>query len=222
MNDTGAGPHRREETMSENITMSALKRTEFGKGAARKLRRAGMTPAVVYGHGMDPKHIALPGHELSLVLRRTNAVIELDIEGDEEMALVKDVQRDPVTLEIEHVDLVVLKKGEKVEVEIPLHLEGEALAPAVANLDLTHLQLRVLAIAIPEHIVVNVEGLEEGTRIHAKDLVLPEGAELITDPESAVVSVEIPQEEPEPEAEAPAEATDAAAAPADADSSAAE
>ncbi|HHW50946.1 MAG TPA: 50S ribosomal protein L25/general stress protein Ctc [Pseudoclavibacter sp.] len=200
--------------MSENITLSGEFRTTFGKGAARALRRAGKTPAVIYGHGSEPKHVALPSHELSLIVRRANAVIELDIEGTEEMVLVKDVQRDPVSSVIEHVDLVIVLKGEKVEVEVPLHLEGEALAPAVANLDVTHLLVKVPATDIPEHFVINVEGLEEGNHITAANVSLPDDVELITEPETVVVTVAVPALEEEPEAETATEEAPAEDAPA--------
>ena len=158
--------------------------------------------------------MALPSHELSLIVRRANAVIELDIEGTEEMVLVKDVQRDPVSSVIEHVDLVIVLKGEKVEVEVPLHLEGEALAPAVANLDVTHLLVKVPATDIPEHFVINVEGLEEGNHITAANVSLPDDVELITEPETVVVTVAVPALEEEPEAETATEEAPAEDAPA--------
>lgn len=186
--------------MADITTLPAQTRTTFGKGAARQLRRAGKTPAVIYGHGEDPRHVALPAHELSLVTRRSNALIELDIEGTSETVLVKDIQRDPVLQIIEHVDLVIVKKGEKVEVEVPLHIEGEPVSPAIANLDVAHLTINVPAISIPEHIVVRVEGLEEGQHVAASAIVLPDGAELLTDPDTVVVTIAVPAEEPEPAA----------------------
>ncbi|WP_036960370.1 50S ribosomal protein L25/general stress protein Ctc [Pseudoclavibacter soli] len=170
----------------------ATVRESFGKGAARQLRRAEQTPAVIYGHGTEPKHIALPAHQLSLALRTANALLTVDINGDENLVLVKDVQRDPVRRIIEHVDLLVVKRGEKVEVEVPLHLEGESIGGTIAELDINAVLLRVEAIAIPERVLVNIEGAEDGTQIHAKDLVLPEGAELVTEGDALIVSVFTP------------------------------
>ncbi len=194
--------------MSETAKLTAETRTTFGKGAARQLRRAGKTPAVIYGHGSDPKHVALPSHALGLLIRRANAVIELDIDGTPETVLVKDVQRDPFLQIVEHVDLVILKKGEKVEVEVSLRLEGEPLSPANATIDVAHVLVLVAATNIPQYVTVDVEGLVEGDHVTADQLVLPEDAELLTDPETVLVTIAVPAEEVE---EAPAEAAEAAA-----------
>ena len=175
--------------MAEKINAEA--RTNFGKGAARKLRAAGRVPAVVYGHGTDPVHISLPAHETALVLRRANAVFDLALEGGPLMALVKDVQRDPVRQIIEHIDLIIVRTGEKVEVEVNVILTGEVYPGNVANLDSQTLLLKVLATAIPREILVSVEGLTEGAHITAGDIELPEGAELAADPETLVVGVQI-------------------------------
>lgn len=169
-------------------------RTSFGKGAARKIRAVGKIPAVLYGHGTEPVHITLPGHQIALILRKANAVLDLDIEGTEQAALVKDVQKDPVLQIIEHIDLIVLRKGEKVQVEVPIHVEGESFAGTLASLDENTLLVEVLAISIPERIVVNIDGAVEGTQILAKDVVLPEGATLVSDPELLVVNVTVPEE----------------------------
>ena len=169
-------------------------RTSFGKGAARKLRVIGKIPAVVYGHGTDPQHLALPGHEVALLLRKANAVLELDIEGTSQLALVKDVQKDPVRQIIEHIDLVVIRKGEKVIVDIPVHVEGESFAGTIANLDATTVSIEAEATHIPERITVDIEGAEEGTQIFAKDLVLPTGSTLVSEPDTLVVNVTIPDE----------------------------
>jgi large subunit ribosomal protein L25 len=167
-------------------------RENFGKGFARRLRAAGKIPAVIYGHGTDPVHVALPGHQMSLLVRRANAVLELDIAGKEQLALVKDVQKDPVHQVIEHIDLLVVRKGEKVQVDVPVVVHGEPFPGTIANLDATTIALEVEATHIPEHIEVDVEGLEEGTHITAADLKLPSGATLVADPETLVVAISIP------------------------------
>ncbi|KQP56246.1 50S ribosomal protein L25/general stress protein Ctc [Agreia sp. Leaf283] len=182
-----------KNTQTEN-RVSAEVRTSFGKGAARKIRAIGKIPAVLYGHGTEPVHITLPGHQVALILRKANAVLDLDIEGTEQAALVKDVQKDPVLQIIEHIDLIVLRKGEKVQVEVPIHVEGESFAGTLASLDENTLLVEVLAISIPERITVDIEGAVEGTQIFAKDVVLPEGATLVSDPELLVINVTVPEE----------------------------
>lgn len=164
-------------------------RESFGKGAARKIRATGKIPAVIYGHGTDPQHVTLPGHEVSLILRKSNQVLELDIQGKTQLALVKDVQKDPVRQIIEHIDLIVVRKGEKVIVDVPVHVEGEAAPGTSVNQDSNTLSVEVEAIHIPEAFVVSIEGLEEGAHILAKDVALPSGAVLITDPETLVVGI---------------------------------
>jgi large subunit ribosomal protein L25 len=169
--------------------MKAEVRESFGKGAARKIRAAGKIPAVVYGHGTEPQHLTLPGHEMSLLLRKANALIELDIAGSPQVVLVKDVQKDPVRQIIEHIDLVIIRTGEKVEVDVAVHLEGESAPGTIANLDATTISLLVPAISIPESVTVSIEGLEAGTQITASDIALPEGAELISEPDLLIVGV---------------------------------
>jgi large subunit ribosomal protein L25 len=168
-------------------------RDSFGKGAARKIRAAGKIPAVIYGHGTQPQHVTLPGHEVALIIRKANQVLELDIQGKIQLALVKDVQKDPVRQIIEHLDLVVVRKGEKVQVEVSVHVLGEPVSGTVAELDTQRLLLEVSATSIPERVEVNIEGAEAGTRVLAKDVTLPEGATLISDPEALVVVVAVPQ-----------------------------
>ena len=176
---------------ADNNVVAEL-RESFGKGAARKLRATGRIPAVIYGHGTDPQHVSLPGHEISLILRKANAILSLDVAGKKQLALVKDVQKDPVRQIIEHLDLVIVKKGEKVHVEVPIHLEGEPFSGTIAMLEVNTLRLEVEATHIPERVVVDVEGAEEGTQVHAKDVVLPEGASLIDDEELLIVNVIVP------------------------------
>jgi large subunit ribosomal protein L25 len=175
--------------MAEKI--AAEQRTNFGKGAARKLRAAGRIPAVVYGHGTEPVHISLPAHETALIIRRANSVLDLDLAGGALMALVKDVQRDPVRQIIEHLDLIIVRTGEQVEVEIPVNVEGESAPGTVANLDSQTLLLKVLATAIPQNVTVSIEGLEDGAKITAADVTLPEGAELAGDPEMLIIGVQL-------------------------------
>jgi large subunit ribosomal protein L25 len=175
--------------VSDNTKLVAEKRTDFGKGAARKIRRAGNIPAVMYGHGTEPVHISLPGHDTMMALKQANALLTIVVEGKEQLALAKDVQRDPIKPVIDHVDLVVVRKGEKVTVDVSVHLEGEAAPDTVVTLDHSTLQLEALATNIPENVVVSVEGLEAGTQILAGAVELPEGSTLVTDPEALVVNV---------------------------------
>lgn len=167
-------------------------RENFGKGYARRLRAAGQIPAVIYGHGTEPVHVSLPGHQVSLLIRRANAVLELEVAGKQQLTLVKDVQKDPVHQIIEHIDLLVVKKGEKVQVDVPVVVLGEPFAGTIANLDNATVTLEVEATHIPETIEVDVEGLEDGTHITAADLTLPKGAALVTEPETLVVAISVP------------------------------
>ena len=178
--------------MSEDTKVHAELRDSFGKGFARRLRAAGKIPAVIYGHGTDPVHVALPGHQVSLIVRHANAVLELDVEGKHLLTLVKDVQKDPVHQIIEHIDLLVVKKGEKIQVQVPVVVTGEPAAGTIVNLDATSITLEVEATHIPENVEVSVEGLEEGAHITAADLQLPAGASLQADPETLIVAVSIP------------------------------
>ncbi len=178
--------------MSDDNTVVAELRTQFGKGFARRLRAAGRVPAVLYGHGSDPIHLSLPGHQLTLLLRRTNAVLNLDIDGTAHLALVKDVQKDPVRQIIEHVDLLAVRRGERVQVDLPVVVVGEPFSGTIANLDAVSVAVEVEATHIPENVEVDVEGLQDGARITAADVVLPQGATLLSDPETLVVAVSVP------------------------------
>ncbi|MCM6763305.1 50S ribosomal protein L25/general stress protein Ctc [Rathayibacter sp. ZW T2_19] len=164
-------------------------RTSFGKGAARKIRAQDKIPAVLYGHGTEPQHVTLPGHQVLLLTRKANAILELDIDGTPQTTLVKDIQRDPVRQIIEHIDLVVIQLGEKVSVDIPVHVEGEAAPGTLVSIDANTLSLEVDATKIPQNIVISVEGLEAGTQIAAGDVVLPDGATLVTEADVLVVNV---------------------------------
>ena len=178
--------------MSEDTKVHAELRENFGKGYARRLRAAGKIPAVIYGHGTEPQHVALPGHQVSLLVRRANAVLELDVAGKEQLTLVKDVQKDPVRQVIEHIDLLVVKKGEKIQVDVPIFVVGEPAAGTIANLDAVSVALEVEATHIPEHVELSVEGLEDGTHITAGDLKLPKGASLAADAELLIVAISVP------------------------------
>ncbi|WP_298866009.1 50S ribosomal protein L25/general stress protein Ctc [uncultured Microbacterium sp.] len=202
--------------MSDDNKVQVDLRTSFGKGFARRLRAEGKIPAVLYGHGTDPVHVALPGHQVSLIIRRANALLDLDIEGKAQLALVKDVQKDPVRQIIEHIDLLVVKKGEKVHVEVPIVVTGESFSGTIVTVDVATIKLEVEATHIPEHVQVSVEGLEEGARITAGDVTLPKGASLLDDADLLLIAVSTPvAEEAEESAEAEAEAAPAAEAAAE-------
>jgi large subunit ribosomal protein L25 len=171
------------------VRIAAEPRNEFGKGAARRIRRANKVPAVLYGHGTKPQHIALPGHELMLALKASNVLLELDLGGTKQLALPKDVQRDPIKGFLEHVDLVVVRRGEKVTVEVPVHVTGEAAPETLVNLDHNTLEIEAEATHIPAALEVSVDGLGVGTQIHASDVTLPRGTTLVTAPEALVVNV---------------------------------
>lgn len=186
--------------MSE-AKIAAEMRHEFGKGAARRIRRADKVPAVLYGHGEAPVHITLPGHETMLALKHANALLELDIEGRKQLALPKHVQRDPLKRTIEHVDLVLVRRGEKVVVDIRVVVVGEALPGAMVSLEHPSISVQAEATHLPERIEVSVEGLPVGTQIHAGDLSLPAGTSLAADAEQLVVNVTEPQSAEVAEAE---------------------
>ena len=174
--------------MSE-VRIAAEPRSEFGKGAARRIRRADKVPAVLYGHGQEPRHIALPGHELMLALKTPNVLLALDLEGGTELALPRDVQRDPVRGYLEHVDLVMVVRGEKVTVDIPVEVVGEVPAGGLLNQDHTTIQLEAEATALPDAVRVDVSTLEVGAHVTAGDLQLPAGSSLAADPETLVLSI---------------------------------
>lgn len=173
----------------ESNKVVAETREKFGKGAARRLRAAGKIPAVIYGHGTEPQHVTLPAHQVTLLLRKANAVLELELSGKPQLVLVKDVQKNPVLQAIEHIDLIIVRQGERVHVEVPVHTVGEPAAGTVADVDAKTLNLEVEATHIPENVVVDIEGLEEGTQILAKDVPLPRGASLISEEDLLVINV---------------------------------
>jgi large subunit ribosomal protein L25 len=174
--------------MSENALKGEF-RTKFGKGAARQARAAGRTPAVIYGHGSEPRHITLPAHQIALILRHKNALLELELDGKKELVLVKSASKDPVTQIIEHIDLVEIQKGESVHVEVPVHVVGESLSGTVIEVEHKTVKLNVDATHIPEfvEIVFNKEGA--GFHVLAKDIKLPKGAKLDLDGEELIATV---------------------------------
>lgn len=172
------------------VKIAAEVRSEFGKGAARRTRRENKVPAVIYGHGADPVHVSLPGHDLMMALKTANALLSIDIDGRKELVIPKAVQRDALKGFIKHVDLLAVKRGEKVSVEVAVHTEGE-LAPGPFLLEnvLSTLTVEAEATHIPESVTVSVEGLEAGASIVAKDVPLPEGTTLVTDEDAVVIQV---------------------------------
>jgi large subunit ribosomal protein L25 len=171
----------------------AAVRTEFGKGFARRLRAAGQIPAVIYGHGSDTRHVSLPAHQVGLLLRKKNAVLDLQIEGKSQLVLVKDVQKDPVHMIIEHIDLVEIIKGETVVVEVPVHVVGTALSGTVVELDIKTLSLQAEAMHIPEYVEVDIEGALPGFKVHVADVKLPTGVFVVGETDGLVVHVHTPR-----------------------------
>ncbi|MDR7302658.1 50S ribosomal protein L25/general stress protein Ctc [Haloactinomyces albus] len=183
--------------MSE-VRLTVEPRTEFGKGAARRTRRAGKIPAVLYGHGSDPKHLSLPAVEFARAIRENgrNAVLTLDVAGSaSELALTKTITAHPVKNHVEHVDLLLVKRGEKVTVNVPIVINGDAAPGTLVTQDLNELQLEAEALHIPEQIELSIDGAEAGTMIHASEVSLPRGVTLQTGEEALVVNVtEAPSE----------------------------
>jgi large subunit ribosomal protein L25 len=171
--------------------IAAEQRTEFGKGAARRIRRDNKIPAVIYGHGNDPIHVTLPGHATMMALKHggANALLELSVDGSDQLALTKAVQIDPIRREIEHIDFVAVRRGEKVTVDVPVQVVGEAGPDTLVVTENATVSLEAEATHIPEHIEVSVEGAAAGTQILASQLDLPSGATLLVDPETLVVNV---------------------------------
>ncbi|MFJ4921277.1 50S ribosomal protein L25/general stress protein Ctc [Streptomyces sp. NPDC088725] len=188
------------------LKLTAEVRSEFGKGAARRIRREDKVPAVIYGHGADTVHVTLPGHALMMALKTANVLIDLDVEGRSELVIPKAVVRNPIKGFIEHVDLLAVKRGEKVNVEVAVHTEGE-LAPGANLLEnvLNTLTVETEATNIPTSVTVSIEGLTAGDSIHAKDVPLPSGTTLVTDEDAVVIQVLAAQAE-EPSAAEAAEA----------------
>ena len=177
------------QSADSNIT--AEPRTEFGKGAARRIRRDDKVPAVLYGHGGDPVHISLPGHDTMLALKHggANALLTISLDGKEQMALPKQIQRDPIKGFLEHLDLIIVRKGEKVTVEIPVHLVGEADPEALLVTEISTITVEAEATHIPEYVEVSIEGAKVGDQILAKDLSVPSGSTILLDDDALVINV---------------------------------
>lgn len=211
--------------MSE-VRIAGEARTEFGKGAARRIRRDGRVPAAIYGHGAEPVHISLPGHELMLALKHANVLLSVDIDGQTRLTLPKDVQRHPVSRNLEHVDLITVVKGEKVEVEVPVTTTGDVAPGGLLDHQLTAVHVSAEATHIPAGIEIPITELSIGDAVHAKDLALPSGVTLLTDPDAIVVHVmsaptaaqleaeggEVPEQAAEPEVVAETDKVEAPAA----------
>ena len=196
------------------VRIAAELRTEFGKGAARRTRRAGRVPAVMYGHGAEARHLSLPEHELMLALKTPNALLRLEgLPGRAGLALPKAVQRDPIKGVIEHVDLIEVRRGEKVTVEIPVRVTGEVFSGGLLNQQLVQIAVEAEATHLPDGIDVDVEGMEIGAAMYAKDLPLPEGATLQIDPDALVLHVLAAPTAEQIEAELGEAAPEAAEAP---------
>ncbi|MEJ7831528.1 MAG: 50S ribosomal protein L25/general stress protein Ctc [Nocardioides sp.] len=171
--------------------IKAESRTEFGKGAARRIRREHKVPAVVYGHGNDTIHITLPGHDTMMALKHggANALLELDIDGATQLALTKQIQIDPIRRTLEHIDFVAVRKGEKVTVDVPVHLVGDAASETLVVTENATVQIEAEATNIPEYIEISIAGLAAGTQILASDLDLPSGSTLLLDPDTLIVNI---------------------------------
>jgi large subunit ribosomal protein L25 len=201
------------------VHIAAEARSEFGKGAARRTRRAGLVPAVLYGHGTETRHLSLPGHELMLALKTPNVLLYLDgLKNGSEIALPKAVQRDPIKGFIEHVDLILVRRGEKVTVEVPVRVTGEIAPDGMLDQQLVQVPVEAEATSIPQGIDVDVDGMEVGEAVLAGDLKLPRGVSLQVDPEALVLHVithavheEPEEEEAEAASEVPAAVADGAA-----------
>ena len=172
------------------VRIDAEPRTEFGKGAARRTRREGRVPAIIYGHGTETRHISLPGHALMMALKTPNVLIRVDgLDGGNQLALPKAVQRDPIRGSVEHVDLIMVRRGEKVTVEVPVQVTGEVFSGGLLDQQLIQVAVEAEATNIPQALQVSVEGMEIGAAVHAGELTLPAGVTLVVDPEALVLHV---------------------------------
>jgi large subunit ribosomal protein L25 len=197
--------------------LTATVRTETGKGASRRARREGKIPAVLYGHGSDPQHLELPGHDFAAVLRHagTNAVLTLDIDGKEQLALTKALDIHPIRRTIQHADLLVVRRGEKVVVEVRVAVEGDPVPGTLVTQDTNTIEIEADALSIPEQLTVSVEDAEPGTQFTAGQIALPKGVNLISDPEMLVVNVVTAPTAEDLEEEGAGEVAEAEAAPAE-------
>ena len=209
------------------ITPTVIKgerREEFGKGSARRLRRDGKIPGVLYEKGIDNIHFAVDRIEMTAVVRNdgTNAIVELELDGEKLLAMVKHIDQNVITLDIDHIDLLGIKRGEKVTVEVPVVMEGEAAPGAVVLQETDYVEIEIDALSIPDELTVSIEGKEIGDALYASDVKLPEGAELISDAETLIVNVTYEQVDEDLEAEAEAAEEGGAEAGAESDAPAEE
>jgi large subunit ribosomal protein L25 len=212
-----AGPHQKGSIdMVDTVRIVGTRRTEFGKGAARRARAAGQVPAVLYGHHSEVQHFTLPAKEFARAVKGdANRVLTIELDGEEQLALPRAIVRHPVKDYFQHVDLLIIKRGEKVTVDVPVHLVGEAAPGTLVLHETMQLSIEVDALAIPERLEVDITGLQAGTVVHAPAVVLPEGATLVTDAETVILAVQEPVAEIEVGEEATAEPAAAPAAPAE-------
>ncbi len=192
------------------VKLAAVARTEFGKGAARRIRRAHQLPAVLYGHGAAPLHITLPGHETMMALKHANALLTIQMDGTDHLAIVKDIQRDAVRSVIEHVDLLTVVKGEKVTVVVPIRVVGESAPGTIHLLEMQSAHIEAEATNLPDRLEVSVEGLVAGVTLRAADLQMPAGVIYLGDLDDVIVAISVPQSEEEPEVGEVGEPTEAA------------
>lgn len=177
---------------SDRITLSAERRTDSGKGAARRARRDGKVPAVMYGHGTEPEHLLLPAHATFLAVRNPNALLTLDIEGEEQMVLPREIQRDIVRDDVLHLDLLIVRRGEKVVVEVSVVVEGTAAPNTVFNLEEASVSVEAEATHLPESVTINIDGREAGDHVYAKDIITQEGVVVQLDDDYVIATISEP------------------------------
>lgn len=186
---------------TDTLTLKSTVRTEFGKGASRRIRANNQIPAVIYGHGAEPQHVVLPGHATMMALKNPNALLTIDIDGETQMAVAKDVQRHAIKPVIVHVDLLTVKKGEKIVVDVTVQIEGESVPGTIHVVEQNSIEVLAEATNLPEYVTLSIEGMDDGDKVLAGEIELPEGAELAGDPEHLIVSVTVPRTAEEEDAE---------------------
>lgn len=179
---------------SDKILLPAEKRTDSGKGSARRARRAGKVPAVVYGHGTEPQHLLLPAHDTFLAVRNPNALLTLDIEGEEQMVLPKEIQRDVIREDLLHLDLLIVRRGEKVIVDVPVNVEGETAPNTVFNLEEVTVSVEAEATNLPDGVTINIEGRAAGDHVFAKDIITDEGVTVQLEDDYVIATISEPVE----------------------------
>ena len=196
------------------VSINGTKRTDFGKGASRRDRRAGLVPAVMYGHGSEPQHVSLPARELGVALKQSNVLLDINFDGKVELTLPKSISRNPLTGNLSHIDLLIVRRGEKVTVEVPVHTEGQYDRDGILEHVNNTVQIEVEATSIPQFLVLDLTDMQAGSSKYASDVVLPAGTKLVSDPHMVVAHLSDKKavvEEAAPTAEAAAPAAEAAA-----------